>query len=248
MEQTVPPSDTPAKPLWRRLAPVAALVALFGGFFALGLDQYVSFDALREHRMFLTDFVAENALMAILLYMLIYTLVVAASLPGATIFTVTGGFLFGSVLGSLYTVAAATVGATLIFLAARYAFGDTLRAKGGKTLERILKGFEEDAFSYLMVLRLVPLFPFFLVNIAPAFADVKLRTFMVTTFLGIIPGSFVYAQVGTGLGSIFDSGEEFTLGSVLTPEILGALLGLAVLSLVPVVYKRIRSRKAKDAA
>jgi uncharacterized membrane protein YdjX (TVP38/TMEM64 family) len=240
MEQ---PSEHPSKPLWRRLMPVAVLLALFGAFFASGLNQYISFEALREHRMFLTDFVAANALTAILLYILVYTLVVAASLPGATIFTVTGGFLFGSILGSLYTVVAATIGATAIFLAARYAFGDTLRAKGGKTLERILKGFQEDAFSYLLVLRLVPLFPFFLVNIAPAFADVKLRTYLITTFLGIIPGSFVYAQVGTGLGSIFDAGEEFTLGTVLTPEIIGALAGLAVLSMVPVVYKRIKGRK-----
>jgi len=232
------------KSILGRLVPVAVLAALAVAFFTLGLDQYVSFEALREHREFLQAFVAENALLAVLIYISIYAIAVAASVPGATVFTVSGGFLFGSVFGTVYTVIAATLGATLVFLIARSAFGDALRAKASGRIEKMLDGFREDAFSYLLVLRLVPLFPFFLVNVAPAFASVPIRTYMVATFLGIIPGTFVYVQVGTGLGSIFDAGETFSLANVLTPELILALVGLAVLSLVPVVYKRVKARKA----
>lgn len=233
------------KPLWRRLLPLGVLACLFAAFFGLGLDRYVSFEALREHREFLQAFVAEHAAVAVALYILIYAVAVAASIPGATVFTVAGGFLFGSLFGTFYTVLAATLGATAIFLIAKSAFGDALREKAGGRVERLLDGFREDAFSYLLVLRLVPLFPFFVVNVAPAFAAVPLRTYVGATFLGIIPGTFVYAQVGTGLDSIFESGAEFTLGSVLTPEILIAILGLAVLSVIPVIYKRLRKRKAR---
>ena len=231
------------KPLWRRLLPLAVLAGLFAGFFVLGLDRYVSFEALREHRAFLQGFVTDNAVLAIALYILIYALAVAASVPGAVVFTVAGGFLFGSVLGTLYTVIAATLGASAIYLIAKSAFGDALRARAGGRIERLLEGFRADAFSYLLVLRLVPLFPFFAVNIAPAFAAVPLRTYMIATCLGIIPGTFVYSQVGAGLGSIFDSGEAFTPSSILTPDILIALIGLAALSAIPVVYKRIRRKK-----
>ncbi|MDF1751079.1 MAG: VTT domain-containing protein, partial [Alphaproteobacteria bacterium] len=190
----------------------------------------------------LQSFVADNAILAVVAYMVIYAVMVSASLPGATVFTVAGGFLFGSVLATLYTVVAATFGATVIFLAAKTSLGDALRNKAGGRVDKLLTGFQEDAFNYLLVLRLVPVFPFFLVNIAPAFASVSLRVYVAATFLGIIPGTFVYSQVGTGLGSIFESGQAFTLGSVLTPEIIIALIGLAVLSVIPVLYKRLKRR------
>lgn len=228
------------KSIWKRLTPVFVLVALFVAFFATGLNEYVSFEALRDHRVFLQEFVAQNLILAVAIYIAIYTVVVAASLPGALFLTVFGGFLFGSLAATTWTVFAATLGATVIFLVARHAAGDAIRAKAGGKIEGLLAGFEKDAFSYLMVLRLVPLFPFFVVNVAPAFAAVPLRTFVVTTFLGIIPGTFVYAQVGTGLGSIFDAGETFSASGILTPEILIALVGLAALSCIPIVYKRFK--------
>ncbi len=236
IDETPPPK----KPLWQRLLPLLILAGLFIAFFVLDLGRFVSFEVLREHRETLQAFVVANAVLAVLIYAALYVVIVAASLPGATVFTVAGGFLFGSILATFYTVFAATLGATLIFLIARGALGDSLRRKAGGRLDRILDGFRDDAFCYLMVLRLVPLFPFFLVNIAPAFAGVPLRIYVAATFLGIIPGTFVYAQVGTGLGSVFDRGESFTLGGVLTPEIVIALLGLALLSLIPVIYRRFR--------
>lgn len=241
MSSTVNPENpTKKKPLWQRVMPLLILAGLFAVFFALDLGRYISFDALRENRDQLQDFVAANAIVAVLVYMVLYAAMVSASLPGATVFTVAGGFLFGSILATLYTVVAATIGATIIFLVARTAMGDILRDKAGGRVDRLLSGFRQDAFNYLLVLRLVPIFPFFLVNIAPAFAAVPVRVYIAATFLGIIPGTFVYAQVGTGLGSIFDSGQAFTLGSVLTPEIIIALVGLAVLSVIPVIYKRFR--------
>lgn len=241
MSSTVHPEiPTKKKSLWQRLMPLLILAGLFAVFFALDLGRYVSFDALRENRDQLQAFVAANAIVAVLIYMGLYAVMVSASLPGATVFTVAGGFLFGSILATFYTVVAATIGATIIFLVARTAMGDALRDKAGGRIDRLLTGFRQDAFNYLLVLRLVPIFPFFLVNIAPAFAAVPVRVYIAATFLGIIPGTFVYAQVGTGLGSIFDSGQAFTLGSVLTPEIIIALAGLAVLSVIPVVYKRFK--------
>ena len=232
--------DVKKKSVLQRFLPVAVLLGLAVAFFASGLDQYVSFEALREHRAFLTGFVAENLVVAILVYMAIYTTLVAASLPAGSVFTITGGFLFGSILGTGITVVAATIGATIVFLIAKGALGDSMREKAGGMIEKILEGFRQDAFSYLLVLRLVPLFPFFVVNIAPAFAGVSVRTYAVATFFGIIPGTFVFAQVGTGLGSIFDAGEEFTASNILTTEIVIALVGLAALSLIPVVYKRFK--------
>lgn len=241
MSTTVVATDkvTKKSPL-QRFLPIGVLAGLIAAFFGFGLDHYVSFDALREHRVFLTSFVADNAFVAILIYISLYAAIVAASLPGALVFTIGGGFLFGSILGTLFTVVAATLGATAVFLIAKGAFGDSLREKAGGTVERMLDGFRDNAFSYLLILRLVPLFPFFLVNIAPAFAGVNVRTYVLATFIGIIPGTFVFAQVGTGLGSIFDAGENFSASNILTPEIMIALIGLAVLSFIPVLYKRFK--------
>ncbi|MDW3204817.1 MAG: TVP38/TMEM64 family protein [Alphaproteobacteria bacterium] len=237
------PRPPKAKPLWRRLLPVAVLLGLFAAFFASGLDRFVSLDALQAHRTDLQEFVGAHAVSAVLIYMILYAVMVAASLPGATIFTVTGGLLFGSLLGTVYTVFAATLGATIIFLIARSAFGDALRQKAGGRVERLLDGFRDNAFSYLLVLRLVPLFPFFVVNVAPAFASVPLRIYVFATLIGIVPGTFVYAQVGAGFDSVIASGESLSLAGILTPDVILALVGLAGLSLIPVVYKYFRGRR-----
>lgn len=241
--ETTATADKAPVPLWRRFAPLAVLGVAFGAFFLLGLDKYLSFEALREHRMALTAFVTANIVTAAAVYVVIYAVSVAVSVPGASVLTIAGGLMFGVWLGTGLTVVAATIGAIAIFLIARTAFGDALRRKAGGRVEKLLSGFQEDAFSYLLVLRLVPLFPFFAVNVAPAMAGVGLRVFAVTTFLGIIPGTWVYSQVGTGLGSVFDAGGEFSPTGILTPDVIIALLGLAALSLIPVVYKRLKARR-----
>jgi uncharacterized membrane protein YdjX (TVP38/TMEM64 family) len=158
--------------------------------------------------------------------------------------TIGGGFLFGAASAAVYVVAAATLGASAIFLVARYALGDVLRGKAGPAMRRMEDGFRENALSYLLVLRLVPLFPFWLVNLVPAFLGVPLRTFVIGTFVGIIPGSVVYCLVGNGLGAVFDSGDTPNLGIIFEPEILAPIIGLAVLSVVPVVYKRLKRTKS----
>lgn len=228
---------------WQRIVPLLVLAAGLIAFFAFGLDDFLTFETLRENRAWLLQQVAESALLAALVYMGIYILVVAFSLPGGAVMTITGGFLFGQWLGTAYVLVAATIGATILFIAAKTALGDLLRAKAGPFLKKMEAGFQEDALSYLLVLRLIPIFPFFIVNLVPAFLGVTLRVFAIATFIGIIPGSFVYATVGAGLGSIFDSGEEFSAGSILTPEIVTALIGLAVLAMLPVAYKKFRAKR-----
>lgn len=226
----------------RRALPVAALVAAAAVIFALDLHRFVSFDALREHRAALTAFVADHSATAVAAYLALYAAVVSLSLPGALVFTVAGGFLFGTALGGALAVVAATLGGTALFLVARTALGEGLRRRTGGALARMAEGFRRDAFSYLLVLRLVPLFPFFVVNLACAFLGVRLRTYVGATALGIVPGTFVYASVGAGLGSVFDRGESFSPAAVLTPQVVGALLGLAALALVPVAYRRLARR------
>lgn len=235
----------PAKPAssWKRYAPVAVLAAGIGTVLALRLDQYLSLEQLRLHRSELTTYVAAMPVQATLLFTFAYALATALSVPGAIVLTLTGGFLFGIWHGTAAVVVGATLGATVVFLAARSALGDMLRAKAGPWLARMEEGFREDAFSYLLVLRLVPAIPFFIVNLVPAFLGASLRTFVTTTALGIIPGTFVFASIGAGLGSIFDSTQEFTLKGILTPQVITGLVGLSLLSLMPVVLRKVRARR-----
>ena len=157
--------------------------------------------------------------------------------------TITGGFLFGSLLGTSYVVIAATIGATLLFMIGQTALGDSLRTYAGPWMQKMRKGFQDDGFHYLLILRLVPLFPFFVVNLVPAFLGIKTRTYVGATLIGIIPGSFVYATVGAGIGSVFDAGETFEIANILTPQMWLALIGLAVLAVLPVVYRRFKRNK-----
>jgi len=214
---------------------VAGLVA----FFALGLERYLSIDALRQHRSVLRTWVETSGLLAALVFMAVYIVTVAFSLPGATVLTIASGFLFGSVWGTVLVIISATLGATVLFSIAKTTLGDVFRAKVRAWLPRLEAGFREHALSYLLVLRLVPIFPFFIINLVPAFLGVPLSTFILGTFIGIIPGSFVYATVGAGLGSVFEAGGTFSLRGVLTPQIVTALVGLAVLAMIPVVYKKL---------
>lgn len=162
---------------------------------------------------------------------------VAFSIPGAVILTLAGGFLFGAVAGTLLAVTGATAGAVLVFLFARAIFGETALERFGERGRKLAEGIRRNAWSYLLVLRLVPLFPFFLVNLVPAFVGVRLTVYAVTTCLGILPATAVFALSGAGLGSVLDSGGPFELRSILTPQVLGALCGLAALSLAAIPLK-----------
>jgi uncharacterized membrane protein YdjX (TVP38/TMEM64 family) len=227
-----------------RVVPVAVLVAGFVLFFALGLERYLSFDTLREHRGWLTAQVEANGLLAAAAFIVVYAVVIGFSIPGGAVLTITAGFLFGTVPAAVCAVIGATLGATGVFLAARTAFGDVLRTKAGPALRRMEDGFRENALNYLLVLRLIPLFPFWLVNLVPAFLGIPLRTYVIGTFVGIIPGTFVYASLGNGLGAILDAGDAPDLKIIFTPEILIPIVGLSVLALLPVVYKKIKARRA----
>lgn len=230
---------------WTRWWPLAALAGGLALFMGLRLDQYVSFSTLKEHRALLLGLVDRHFALMVLGFLLIYVVSVAFSLPIATVLTISAGFLFGQWFGTVLVVVGATVGATAIFLAARSALGDALRRRAGPFLARMQDGFRENAFYYLMILRLVPLFPFFVVNLVPAALGVGLRDYVLATFLGIVPGSFVFASVGAGLGSVFDAGGEFTAAGILTPQVVVALVGLACLAVLPVVYKKRRQTRGR---
>lgn len=242
-QETTPMPPAPARrSLARRLAPLAVLAAIVAGAYGLGLHEHLTLDTLaREHER-LSAFVAQNFALAAAAYILLYIVVVTASLPGGAMMTVTGGFLFGTLFGTAFAVTGATIGATAIFLIARTALGDVLREKAGGAVARMAEGFRRDAFNYLLFLRLVPAFPFFVINLAPAFLGVKTRTYVAATALGIVPGTFVFASVGAGFGSVLAQGGEISLAGVLTPQVVTALAGLAVLALIPVVVKKLRGR------
>lgn len=239
--------DVPAVPPTAKLlrfAPLAVLIAGLVAFFALGLQHYITFEALVRHREALLGWVGRHPTAGPLAYILAYILAVAFSVPGGVLLTVTGGFLFGTLAGTACALVGATIGATAVFVAARTAFGTMLRAKAGSALQRMEEGFRRDAFNYLLVLRLVPLFPFFLVNLVPAFLGVSLRTYVAATALGIIPATFVFASVGNGLGAVFDAGDKPDFRSLLlAPSVLLPILGLVLLALVPVVYRQLKSSR-----
>lgn len=225
-----------------RLLPLTVLAIGFVVFFALGFQRHITFETLAQNRTELLALVDAHPVAAPLAYVAGYILMAALSLPGAAVFTVAGGFLFGTIVGAFYSMIGATVGATVLFLAARTALGDVLRAKAGGAVKRMEEGFRKDALSYLFILRLIPLFPFFVVNLVPAFLGVGVGTFIAATLAGMIPGSLVYASVGNGLGAVFDAGQTPDLGLLLTPPILLPICGLVVLALIPVAYKRWRNR------
>jgi uncharacterized membrane protein YdjX (TVP38/TMEM64 family) len=227
----------------KRFLPLAIMLLAIIAAFALGLDDYLSLDRLERHRAQLLELVERHPLSAPLAFMLIYAAAVALSIPGGAILTMAGGFLFGVVAATCYVVIAATVGATIVFLIARTALGDSLRRRAGPGLRRMEAGFRENALNYLLFLRLIPVFPFWLVNLVPAFLGVPLATYVVATLIGIIPGSLVYASVGNGLGAVFESGGTPDLGVIFDPEIILPIVGLAVLAILPVAYKKIRARQ-----
>lgn len=222
---------------WKRILPVLVLLVLLGAAFAFRLDRYLTLDALRENRVALLDLVARSGIWAGLIYVLAYAGTVALSLPGAVIVTLAGGFLFGTAVGATLTVIGATIGATLLFLIARSAVGDALRQRAGPFLARMSEGFSRNAFNYLLFLRLVPAFPFWAVNLAPALLGMRLVPYVVATFIGIIPATVIFSAFGASLGAVFDAGGDVNLKDVLSPTLFAALVALGLLSLLPVAIK-----------
>ncbi|HAT36764.1 MAG TPA: hypothetical protein DCS82_13700, partial [Rhodospirillaceae bacterium] len=206
MAKEVQPESAQEKPGFslKRMIPLIILAIGLVLFFVFDLDKYITQETLRDNREWLLGKVADHAVLTALVFMAIYVVGVAFSLPIGAVLTITGGFMFGQILGTLYVVSAATIGATCLFLAAKTALGDVLRAKAGPAIKSMEAGFRENELNYLLVLRLIPLFPFFVVNLVPAFLGVSLRNYLLGTFFGIMPGSFVYVTVGAGIGSIFD--------------------------------------------
>lgn len=210
------------------------------------LTDYLGFDVLQKHRQAIVDWVADHYIVAPLAFMGIYLLSTALSIPGGVYLTLVGGFLFGQPGSTIYVVLGATLGAVIIFLVAKTALGDPLRERAGPYLKKMERGFKKDQASYMLFLRFVPVFPFWLINIAPAFFGVALWTYIWTTFIGIIPGTFVLAQAGTGLGAILDSPEGFTIEGIFNRDVKIALVALAIASLIPIAIRWIRNRKKND--
>jgi uncharacterized membrane protein YdjX (TVP38/TMEM64 family) len=230
----------------RRLAPMVLIAMGLAVFFASGLHRYFTLDALRENRAALKSWVDAAPFLAAATFILAYACAVAISFPGATILTVFGGFLFGLWPGVPAVVFAATLGATIVFLAARTAFGDFLNRRVKSFSKRMKEGFREGELNYMFILRLAPVFPFWAVNIAAGVLGVRLRNFVIGTFFGIIPGAFVYAGIGAAAGAAFDAGETVSLrGVLLTPETLLPIIGLVVLALVPLVLQRFGKKAAR---
>lgn len=230
----------------RRGIVIGTLLALLGGgaaAVALGFDPGVVLGLVREHHHWLLGFVAGAPIVASLLFMAIYALGVAISVPGIALLTMVGGYLFGWIEGSAYVLIATTLAATAVFILARSAIGEPLRARAGPSLVRFADGFRSNALSYVFVLHLVPIFPYAMVIGIPAACGVRLRTFVVSAFLGLLPGTLLLAHLGSGLGELLRAGLPIDLGSFLRPEIVLPLLGLAVLALLPVAYRSWQARR-----
>lgn len=228
----------------RRLWLAAAVLAALAAARLAGLDRYLSPDALAANRAALLALVTEHGAAAALAYVAVYALAVSLSVPGAVVLTLAGGFLFGAAAGTALTVVGATVGATAVFLLARRILGEDALSRFGPRAASLAAAIRRDAWSWLLALRLVPLFPFFLVNLVPAFVGVGLPVYVATTLLGILPATFVFSLAGAGLGQVLDAGGALSPASVLTPEILGALSGLALLSLAAIPLRRRLARRA----
>lgn len=233
-----PPATASAGRPWGKIAILVVFVGGLVAFFALGGQEYLSLETIKANRDALVAFADRHLLAALVIAFLVYAGAVALSLPGGLLLSLTMGFIFGRWIGTVLVVLAATTGATLVFLAARYLFADAARKRLGALGEKIKAGFTEDAFAYLLFLRLVPLFPFFLVNLAPAFTAIPVRTYVLATLIGIIPGTFVYVNLGQALGRI-----DSLKGLVSTPTLLAfALLGL--FALLPIAWKRMKARRS----
>jgi uncharacterized membrane protein YdjX (TVP38/TMEM64 family) len=228
---------------------VGLVVLLIGGAGAalvLGLDSQLGLDTVYQHHQRLAGFVTGKPVVASILFMVVCAMVVAISVPGVPLLAVIGGWLFGWLQGTIYVAVAATIAASAVFLLARSAFGASLRERAAPSLQRFAQGFRDNASSYVFVLHLVPVFPYALVNTLPAACGVRLRTFVLSAFLGVLPGTVLLAQFGSGLGEVLAQGRAIRLENFLTPQILIALAGLGILVLLPVLYRGFKGRRRAE--
>jgi uncharacterized membrane protein YdjX (TVP38/TMEM64 family) len=234
MADEAPPPVAP-----RRFIPLSILVLAGALFMVLGAHRYLTFAALAENREWLCAMAARGGATAALLFILAYAGLVALSVPGAAVFTLAGGFLFGPWLGTAYAVTGATLGATIVFLAARAGLAG-LAARAGPWVRRFEAGFRRNGLNYLLVLRLIPIVPFWLLNLVAGAIGLPLRVYLIGTFFGMIPVTFIYASLGNGLGTLVGEGRPPDLAILLRPSVLLPILGLAALALLPVIYRRWR--------
>lgn len=216
------------------------LMILLGIFFYLRLHDYLSFSSLKAHREILFSWIDENFIEFLLSFIAIYIITVAISIPIAVFFSIAAGFLFGPILGTMVVVTSATIGAFIVFLAVEFALRDWMAQKTTKWLKIMKQGFKQNSFSYLLFLRIIPIFPFWVINIVPALLGVPRLTYITATFIGIIPGSIISVMIGDGLDDIFATDEKPNLNIFLQPKIFLPLLALSFLSLLPIVYKYIK--------
>jgi uncharacterized membrane protein YdjX (TVP38/TMEM64 family) len=229
-------SSPPRKSVGGKIAIAVIFAAAIAAFFYFDLRQYLTLESLKAHRDQLLAYTDAHFVAAVAIFSGLYVLQTTFSLPGGALLSLTGGFLFGSFLGTMIVLVPATLGATLAFLVARYLLRDWVERKFGDRLEAFQRGFAKNAFSYLLTLRLIPLFPFFLVNLVSGLTRIRLGTYVAATALGIIPGTFVFANAGRQLGSIN------SLNDVASPSVLGAFGLLALFALVPVLYRKFRGK------
>jgi uncharacterized membrane protein YdjX (TVP38/TMEM64 family) len=222
----------------RRFLPVVLLAAAFAAIWWSGVLGQLSWAGLARNQALLAGWVNAHPVLAGASYMGIYAAATALSLPQGALLTITSGLLFGAAIGTGLTVVGATVGAVLLFLAARSALGEAIARRGGAAMEKIRDALRRDGFSYLLAIRLLPLFPFWLVNLAASVCGMRLGTFALATSIGIIPGTFVFASIGAGVGSVLAAGGTPNLSVIFSLPVLGPLVGLAVLSLLPVAWKK----------
>jgi uncharacterized membrane protein YdjX (TVP38/TMEM64 family) len=221
----------------KRFGPIAVIAAILVLALSMGWQKYLSFEVLAQQSDALKNLLATKPILVIAAFMGIYIVATAVAMPGAIWLTIGGGFLFGPFLGTALSATSATIGATILFIAAQSAIGGGLRSRAGGLIDRLEKGFAENAFSYLLTLRLLPIAPFFGVNLAAAFLKIPLRTFVIATAIGILPGGFVYAWLGSGIEHVIASGQTPDLKIIFSPQVIGPLMGLAALALLPTVWK-----------
>lgn len=267
-KDTVSVEPSPTKPVSniRRFGPLFVLVAIAGFIYAMGWHRYFSFDQLAANRKMIAGIVADHFVFSVLAFALAYAAVTSLSLPVGSFFTILGGFLFGPLIGGTATVVGATIGALLIFFIVRTSLGEALAERAGPFIEKLRAGFKENALSYMFFLRLAPVFPFWLVNIAPALLRVKTSTYFIGTFFGIMPATYTFSYIGAGLGSVIDAqglaydacinknntegirpldtgcSVSFSPGDLVTPELLIAFAGLAIIALIPVALNKFRKK------
>lgn len=232
----VAPAPTSA---FKRFLPLIVIAGILAAFFAFDLGQYFSQDFLKNNRDALIALKDNHFAITLVGFVAIYAVVASLPFPVASFLTIFGGFLFGTFLGGGAAILGATLGATVLFLAVKYAFHDAFKKKFGMYTDKFEAGLKENELSYLFILRLIPAYPFFVPSVVLALFDIRLRNFFFTTLFGIIPGTLVYASIGNGIGAVFDAGDEADLKGLLTqPAVILPILGLILLSLIPIAYKK----------